>query len=208
MVRTVGGAGVGRWALAGLLLYPVMWFASLLAIATFERLILEPLGLRSEAGMVSLSIRNGLHQIVWGAAVAVAAMPIGRRLVNDLRFDITGATVLGVGLVLAAMTELLLIEFDRVRSGYFDPDHVGMAILAPPAIVAVALVVWAALAVPRPNRAPLLVLAAVAGIGFVVAMLPSVGGLADGIDPESVGLVASLLGSGGFIVIGLALARR
>ena len=207
MVRTVGGAGVGRWALAGLVLYLVMWFASLLAVATLESLILDPLG-RSEAGTVGLSIRNGLHQIAWGAAVAVAAVPIGRRLIGDLRFDITGAAVLGVGLVLAAMTELLLIEFDRVRYGYFDPEHVGMAIVAPPAIVAVALAVWAALAVPRPHRAPLLVLAAVAGIGFVIAMLPSVGGLADGIDPESLGLVASMLGSGGFIVLGLALARR
>lgn len=208
MVEEAGGSGVGRWALAGLVLYPVGWFASFLALATVERLVLEPLGLRPEAGMVSLSIRNGLHQIVWGVAVAVVAVPIGRRLVRDIRFDLAGVAVLAVGLVLAALTELLVIEFARLRYGYVDTDSVGLAILAPPAIVAVALAVWAAMAVPRPNRAALLLLAAVAALGLGLTMLPSIGGLSDGIDPESIGLAASLLGSAGFVVVGLVLARR
>lgn len=207
-VRKVGSSGVGRWALTGLLLYPVGWIGSMLAIATIERLLLDPLGIRPEAGTVSLSVRNGLHHMVWGAMVAAVAMPIGRRLVPRIRFDRRGAAVLAVGLGLAAISLFLVIEFDRERSGLFDPDHTGFAIFTAPAIVAVALAAWAAMAVPRADRAPLVLLAGLAGLGFVISLLPSLGGLSDGINPSSVPLAASLLASAAFIVVGLVAARR
>lgn len=85
---------------------------------------------------------------------------------------------------------------------------VGLAIAAPPAIVGVALAAWAALALPRPNRATLVALAAAAAVGFVLAMLPSLGGLSDGIDPESIHLVVSLVASAGFVIVAPLLARR
>ncbi len=202
------GTGVFWWTLAGLGLYPVGFVASMLVIATIEQLILDPMGIRAQAGEVSLSIRNGLHHVVWGAAVAAVAVPIGRRLVPATRFERAGVAVLAVGLVLAALAELLIIEFDRTRNGYFDPDHVGLAIAVPPAMVAVALASWAAMAIPRPSRAPLVVLAAVAAIGFVLALLPSIGGLADGIDPESIPLALCLVVSAAFVVLAPMVARR
>lgn len=208
LAHPIGGIGVGRWAVAGAVLYVVGFIASLLGIATIERLVLEPLGVRAEAGELSLSVRNGVHQAVWGLTVAAVAVPIGRRLVIGLRFDTIGVAILVVGLVLAGLIELFLNEFDRARNGMFDPDHVGLMLAAPPAIVAVALAVWAARAAPGPHRGPLLALAAVAAVGFVVAVVPSLGGVTDGIEPGSLGLAVSLLGSSGFAVLALAIARR
>ena len=200
-------SGVFWWVASGLGLFAVGWFVTLLAMALLDGYVLEPLGLRPEAGEVSLSIRNGLHQLVWGAAVAAVSIPIGRRLVPEIRFSRAGVGVLVVGLVLAAVTELLSVEFDRVRSGMFG-RHVGLAIAAPPAIGGVALAAWAALALPRPNRAALVALASAAAVGFALAMLPSLGGLSDGIDPESIPLAASLVASAGFVVLAPLIARR
>lgn len=200
--------GLAWWTLAGLGLFPVGWVASLLAIATIERLVLEPFGIRAEAGEVSLSVRNGLHQIVWGATVAAAAVPFGRGLVPGIRFRRSAAVLLAVGLVIAAATELLVIEFDRIRRGYFDPEHVGMITFAPPAIVGVALATWAAMAIPSPDRAPLVALAAIATTGFALATIPSLSGLSDGIDPESVPLAITLVVAAAFVVIAPIVARR
>lgn len=201
-------SGVFWWVASGLGLFAVGWFVTLLAMALLDRYVLEPLGLRPEAGEVSLSMRNGLHQLVWGAAVAAVSIPIGRRLVPEIRFGKAGAGVLVVGLVLAALTELLIVEFDRVRSGMFGFRHVGLAIAAPPAIVGVALAAWAALALPRSNRAALVALAAAAAVGFAIVMLPSLGGLSDGIDPESIPLAASLVASAAFVILAPLIARR
>ena len=206
--RPIGATGVGRWAVAGTVLYVVCFVASLLGIATIERLILDPLGVRAEAGELSLSIRNGVHQVVWGLAVAASAVPIGRRLVIGLRFDSIGFAVLVAGLLLAASIELFLNEVDRARNGMFDPDHVGVLLAAPPAIVAAALAGWAARAVPQPHRMPLVALTAAAAVGFVVAVIPSLGGVTDGIEPGSLGLAVSLLGGAGFVLLALVIARR
>lgn len=206
--NAAGRTGLAWWTLAGLGLFPVGWVASALAIATIERFVLEPVGLRAEAGELSLSIRNGIHQIAWGALVAAAAVPFGRGLVAGIRFRPSAAALLAVGLVIAATTQLLVFEFDRLRSGYVDADHVGMIIFAPPAIVAVALATWAAMAIPSPDRAVLIALAAIGAIGFALATIPSLPGLSDGIDPASVPLAVSLLVGAAFVVIAPVVARR
>jgi hypothetical protein len=206
--KSASRSGVFWWVLGGLGLFVVGWVVSLMAIAMVEQLVFDPLGIRAEAGEVSLSIRNGLHQLVWGVAVAAVSIPVGRGLVPEVRFSLRGAGVLVVGLTLAALCEFLIVEFDRVRSGEFGVRHVGMAIAAPPAIVGVALAAWAALALPLRNRAALVTLAAAAGAGFVLAMLPSLGGLSDGINPESIPLAACLVASAGFAVLAPLIARR
>lgn len=200
--------GIAWWTLAGLGLFPVGWVASLFAIATIELFVLEPLGLRAEAGELSLSIRNGIHQIAWGVTVAAAAVPFGRRLVAGIRFRPSAARLLAVGLVIAATTQLLVLEFARLRYGYVDTEYVGMIIFVPPAIVAVALATWAAMAIPSPDRAELIALAAIGAIGFALATVPSLGGLSDGIDPASLPLAVSLLVGAAFVVLAPIVARR
>jgi hypothetical protein len=184
--------GAALWAIAGVVLYVLGGIGSLLAIATIEHLV--P-GLREQvaSGTVGLSIQNGLHPLVWGLVVAAASTPIGRRLIEHLRFGAIGWLVLLLGLALASLTTFLVDEFVRARFGYFDPDMTGFTLFAGPALVAIALSSWAALAVPSGLGLPL-VAAAVAAVGsLALALLPGVGGLGDGMDPESLPLAGVLL---------------
>lgn len=184
--------GVALWAIAGVVLYVLAGMGSLLAIATVEGLV--P-GFRDQvaAGTVGLSIQNGLHPMVWGTLAGAASIPIGRRLVDGLRFGAAGSFVLMIGLVLAAATTFLVDEFVRARFGYFDPEMTGLTVFAGPALVAIALAAWAALAVPSGMGLPLVVATVAAVVSLGLALLPSVAGLGDGIDPESLPLAGIFL---------------
>lgn len=206
--RTVDWSGVRRWSVIGLVLYPAAGFASMLALVTIERWILEPAGLRPESGTAAWGIRLAGWIVLWGALTAVPAAWIGGRLVPGHRFKRSGALALLVGLTLAAATMFTLHEWTRARFGYFDSDFVGWAFFAAPAVVAVALCAWAALSIPRGSRGPLLVLLILAAIGFVAALVPSIGGLADGLDPRSLGLAAILLADAAFGILSMVLVRR
>ena len=185
-------SGVALWAVAGVVLYVLTGMGSLLAIATVEALV--P-GLRDQvqAGTIGLSIQNGVHPLVWGAIAAAIAMPVGRRLVPDLRFAAGGWLILALGLALAAVTTTLVNEFVRARYGDFDPDMTGFAVFAGPALVAIALAAWAALAVPSGMGLPLVAATVGAVASLALALLPSLGGLDDGINPESLPLAGVLL---------------
>lgn len=202
-------SGVSRWAAIGFGLYVVVGIASLFAVATFEGTIFGPFGIEVAAGTVGLSLRNGLHHVVWGLAVALVAVPIGRRLVPAVAFDRPlAAFVLVCGALLAGVSEFLLNEWARDRFGYFDPEYVGFAGFAPAATLAQALAAWAALSVPRASRSALLgVLLAAVG-SLALALLPSLPGVVDGIDPASIPLVIVLLLDGAFAGVALVLARR
>jgi hypothetical protein len=184
--------GVALWAIAGVVLYVLGGIGSLLAIATIEGLV--P-GLRDQvaSGTVGLSIQNALHPLVWGLLVAAAAIPIGRRLVDNLRFGAVGWFLLVLVLALAAITTLLVDEFVRARFGSFDPDMTGFTVFAGPALVAIALAVWAALAVPAGMGLPLVAATVAAAASLALALLPSLGGLDDGIDPASLPLAGVFL---------------
>jgi len=187
-----GAYGVALWTVSGLALYLLLGVASV-----FLTLIADPLlgamGLPVEAGELGLAVRNALHPPIWGLLVAAAAIPIGRRLVPGIRFSGDAWLVLLAGLLLAAVTWLLIEEFVRARMAIFDMEYVGFAILTWPALVAIALCGWAALAVPRGSNAALVVPLVLATAGLSVALLPSVAGAADGIDAENLPLAFAFL---------------
>jgi hypothetical protein len=200
-------SGVALWAVAGVVLYVLTGMGSLLAIASVEGLV-PSLSDQVQAGTIGLSIRNGVHPLVWGAIAAAIAMPVGRRLVPDLRFAAGGWLTLALGLALAAVTTTLVDEFVRVRYGMFDPDMTGFAVFAGPALVAIALAAWAALAVPSGMGLPLVAATVGAVACLALALLPSVGGLGDGINPESLPLAAVLLADVVFAVAATLLVLR
>jgi hypothetical protein len=116
--------------------------------------------------------------------------------------------MLGVGLVVATVVIALGNEFVRARYGYYDPEYQGLSFFAGPALVAVALATWAALAVPRdgilaPGAAML-----TAAAGLAMALLPSLPGTADGIDAESLPLAGAFVVGIGYAVVAAVLVVR
>jgi hypothetical protein len=205
--RIAGAAGVVLWAIAGFALYVLLGVASIFLTLVFDP-VLEAAGTRVEAGELGLSIRNALHPPVWGILVAAAAMPIGRRLVAGVRFSRAGWLVLAAGLVLATVTWLLIEEFVRSRMPSFDTEYVGFTILSYPALVAVALLGWAAAAVPRGVGGPMLVLLALAAVALAVALVPSIPGVADGIEPGNLPLAIVFMVDVAYVVGVLAICFR
>jgi len=200
---------VAAWAALGFAGYIVIGLGSLLAIATVEEAILEPLGLGGEPGTSSWGIVLASHPLVWGAATAMAAAPLGRRLIpGGLRREIRPAVVLAVGLGLAAITTYLLHEFARERYGWFDSDYVGLVVFAAPALVAIALAGWAADILPRGGTPILFVALAAAVAGLGLAILPSVPGLQDGIRASSIPLATVLAVDVAYGTASLLLAAR
>jgi hypothetical protein len=196
------------WAAAGAVIYVLAGLGSLLAFALVEGVGVIPADSQPQAGAVSLSIRNGLHQVAWGALAAAASLPLGRRLVAGLRFRPAGWVVLSVGLALAGITMFLLNELDRSRNGMFDPDHVGFAWFAAPAVIAIALAAWATLATPDRNARILAGTTVLAVSALALALLPSLPGAADGIRADGVPLVGAFLADVGFAVLATMLVVR
>ena len=201
MERSVAG-----WAAAGAVIYVLAGIVALLAFAVVERLL--PADAQPQAGAISLSIRNGLHQVAWGGLAAAVSMPLGRRLVAGLRFGPTGWLVLGVGLTLAGISMFLVNELDRSRNGMFDPDHIGIAWFAAPAVIAIALASWATLATPSRDARILAGTTVLAVSALAFALLPSVPGAADGIRPDSIPLAGAFLADVGFAVLATVLVVR
>lgn len=209
--RSTAGAAarVSTWAGAGFVLYVAIGILSLFVVAATQGFVFGPFGIEVAAGTIGLSLRNGFHHIVWTLSVAGLAVPLGRRLVPGARFaSPTGLILLIVGSALAGATEFLINEWARDRFMYYDPEYVGFAGFAPAAIVAVAAAAWAARCLPRRSRATLLIVLGLAVAGFGIAVLPSIGGLGDGIDPGSIPLASTLLADGAFAVIAVVIARR
>jgi hypothetical protein len=185
-----GLSGVAVWAIAGFLLFVLGGMAMLFVGLSIGEAVLASMGIESHAGTQGLSIRNSFHPIAWGAFVLAAAAPLGFRLVPGLRFRATGWMVVVLGLLLATVTTYLGIESVRARVGIFDPEYQGFSFFAGPALVAIALAGWAALAVPGRRGTPLGVTALIAVAGLAVALLPSVGSAADGIDSTNLPLAS------------------
>ncbi|HXG26039.1 MAG TPA: hypothetical protein VNL94_04195 [Candidatus Binatia bacterium] len=193
--------GPALWTMAGLVLYIVGGLVSLLALSLVDGILLAPFGLAAQAGELGLSVRNGLHAIAWGLLTIAVAAPLGRRLIPGIRFRSVGWSMLAVGLVLAAVVVVLGAEFVRARYGVYDPEYQGLSFFAGPALVAVALATWAALAVPRdgivvPGAAML-----TAGAGLAMSLLPSLPGAADGVQVESLPIVLAFLAGVGYTVV-------
>ena len=201
--------GTVLWTVAGLVLYVLIGTASLFVSLGIAGFVLGTNGIDTAAGTHGLSIRNAAHPIVWGLAVAAASVPVGRRLVDGLRFSTAAWCVLVLGLVLATVTTYLVAEFVRTRYGVFDPEYAGFSFFAGPAVVAIALAAWATLATPRGNGIVLAGATVAAAAGLALALLPSVGGAADGVDASSIPIVAAFTADGifGAAATLLALAR-
>jgi hypothetical protein len=143
-----------------------------------------------------------LHPIAWGViAAAVAAWLGGRLLPGAVLIGPGPAANLGVALALAALTTYLLHEFVRARYGWFDPEYAGLAIFAPSALVAIGLAGWAAAAIDRGRRGPLIVAQVGALIALAIALLPSLPGAADGIRASSIPLAAVFVLDAGFAFV-------
>ena len=84
----------------------------------------------------------------------------------------------------------------------------GFAVFAGPALVAIALAAWAALAVPSGMGLPLVAATVGAVASLALALLPSLGGLDDGINPESLPLAGVLLADVVFAVAATLLVLR
>lgn len=206
--------GPGLWTLSGFVLYILGGLGSLLAIAWLESFVIGPLllaprGIDTGAGTLGLSVRNGLHAIAWGLLVVAIAAPLGRRLVAGIRFTAAGWITLAVGLGIAAVVTMLGAEFVRARYGVYDPEYQGLSFFVGPAVVAVALATWAALAVPGdgvlvPGAAVL-----TATVGLAMSLLPSVPGASDGLRAESMPLVGAFVVALGYgVVAALLIVRR
>jgi len=186
-----GGSSV--WALAGFALYVVIGAGSIIPTALILDPVLDALGAPAEAGLPGLSIRNAAHPIVWGLLVALSSAPIGRRLVGGLRISGRGNVLLGIGLGLAAITWFLIQEFVRARFQYVDSEYVGVSFFAWPAVVAIGLSGWAALAIPDGRARPLIACAILAAAALGIAILPSSAGAADGVEPGNVPLALAFV---------------
>jgi hypothetical protein len=206
--RNGGLSGPLLWAIAGFALYLLGGAGSILVTAIVADPVLEAAGFRVEAGELGLSVRNALQPLVWGGLVAAVSVPVGRRLIDSIRFSLGGWVILGSGLLLASVTWFLGQEFVRARFGYFDPGGVGVSFFAWPALVAVALCGWAVLAVRRGAAAPLVILLVLAAIGLAIALLPSVAGASDGVDAASVPLALTFLVDVAYAILLLMLAFR
>ena len=191
--RRFGIAGQTAWALAGFGLYIAGAFGAIFIVVLVEQLVLVPLGVRVEAGHAGLSIRNALHPLAWGGLVAALAMPVGRRLVPEVRFSPAGWLVLVSGLTLGALTLLLVFEWVRARFGYLDTEYVGSSLYVWPAMVAIALAGWATLAAPPGRRIVLSAATMVAIAGLGASLFPSVAGAADGIEAGSIPLAGAFV---------------
>jgi hypothetical protein len=200
--------GPALWTIAGFVLYVLGGLGSLLVFALLESTVLDGLGLRPTSGELSLSLRNGMHALAWGLVAAAAAAPLGRRLIPDIRFHRQSTAMLALGLSLAAVITLLVNEYGRSRYGYFDPDAVGIAFFAGPALIAVALGTWAALAVGRDGVLMPGAAALTAVCGLALAMLPSVPGATDGIASESVPLAAGFVAAAAYGGLATAMIVR
>jgi hypothetical protein len=200
--------GPALWTIAGFVLYVLAGMGSILLLYPIERFLLEPFGLRPEAGTLAFSVRNGIHALVWGVLVVAVAAPLGRRLVAGIRFSTAGWTMLGVGLALAMVVVALGAEFVRARYGYYDPEAQGLSFFAGPALVAVALATWAALAVPRdavlvPGATML-----TATAGLAMSLVPSLPGAADGFDGESLPIVGAFVVAVAYVGVASVLVVR
>lgn len=191
------------WALVGFVLYVAAGPATLFAIAAASDALLRPLGLAAEPGSTSWGLYLASQPLAWGITTAMLAGWLGRRLIPGLATEASGPIlVLGLGLALAATTTFALHEWVRARYELFDPEYAGPVIFAAPALVAVALGGWATLAMPRHLRRPVESLLLAATTGFVIATLPTLGGLTDGLAVSSRPL-AMVLGLDGLFVLAL-----
>lgn len=200
---------VALWTGSLAAIYLASGVVALLLVATVEAVVLDPLGLRPEPGTPAWGSRLALATLLWGGLAAVAGGWLGRRLVRVLvptRERAVG--VLVVGVILAATTMYALHEFVRARYALFDPEYAGLALLAVPALVAVALAAWAAAALPARRRWPLTSGVLLAGAGFAAATLPSLPGIADGVSPSGLVFGACLAADavfvGAMVVLGIA----
>jgi hypothetical protein len=196
------------WTVVGCVLYVLGAMASILAIGLFENLFLQPFGLRPEAGTFALSLQNGIHDVAWGALVAAIAVPLGRRIVPGIRFRWQGTTMLAMGLLIAAAATSLGNEFVRARFGMYDPDGQGLTVFSGPAIVAVALATWAALAVPASAAIAPAVAALAAAASLAVSLLPSLPGLDDGINDANIPLAIAFSFGIAYAILAVVLVAR
>jgi hypothetical protein len=185
-----GGWSITAWTAAGVVLYGLGFLAAFGVIAAAE-VPLRAVGLAPEAGTLGLSLQNAAWIAVWGLLAAAGAMWVGRRIAPRPQISGLGLAFLVVGLGLAAASELCIDEFVRAWAGEYDPEYVGLSVVIPPAVIAVALAAWAALALPRDARVPVSVLGLVAALGLAVALASNLPGVVDGIAPGHLPIAAA-----------------
>ncbi len=196
-------ANRGRWAWAAV--STIGYVASALGAILIAVGIFARMGLLAFAEPQAHGVGLALWSLVWGIFSAFVVVGAARLLLDTPSRISPGAiTVLGSGLLVAALTQYTLHDWVVAKFGYYDAEYIGWTIGLPGAVVAVAVAGFAAWAAPRPADAlpPLIALAlAAAGVGFIV--LSNVGGLADGIRPSSVPL-AIMVGAAGVFTFGVA----
>jgi hypothetical protein len=192
-------ASRGRWAWAAIstLGYVATGFAALVVIST-----LEGLGLLAFAEPKVHGVGLALQVALWGVLAALIVVASARLLLGAaLRAGAGAISLVGAGLVVAALTQYVLYDWVMAKFGYYVPEYIGWTIGLPAAIVAVSVAGFSVIAVPDRSTVlpPLIALAtAAAGVGFIVAS--NVGGLTDGIRPASVPLAIMVGAAGAFTV--------
>ena len=202
------GTGIALWALAGFVLYLVGGLVMLFASLMLAEAVLGMLRIDWSSGTIGLSIRNATHPIGWAGFVVAVAIPLGARLVPGLRFGARSWIALVAGIALATVTTFLDIEFVRASHGVYDFEYGGWTGLAGPALVAIALAGWAALAIPSASSRVLDGLTIAAGVGLIALLLPSVAGALDGIDPANIPIAIAFIADAIYAAVVAALVGR
>jgi hypothetical protein len=163
---------VAVWVASFFVAFTVLAGASMIGL-----LVPDVGGLRTE-----LAVLLGLYGILAASGALAAARLVFRRWPAVGARD---AIVPLIGLALAMAVELGLHAWTTSRFTYYDWDMVGWTALLSFMLVALAVATLAVLVAPRGSALPPLV-AQVAGamlVGLIV--LSNVGGITDGVEPES-----------------------
>jgi hypothetical protein len=129
-------------------------------------------------------------------------------MVAGIRFGWPGTAMLAGGLVIAAAATTLGDEFVRARFDVYEPRAMGLTLFTGPAIVAVGLATWAALAVPASGAIVPALAALAAAACLALSLLPSVPGLDDGIDATSIPLVLAFTVGIAYATLAVVLVAR
>ena len=191
-----------QWAALSVVAWIASFFTAFLLMAaarTLGLLVGDPFGLRVDLGFLL-----ALHGLLAAGGVLGAGRLVFERLpLPDARHLVLPAA----GLALAIAVELGLHEWAEARFGYYDAEMVCWTAGLSLALVALAVATFATQVAPRSSALPPLLAQVAAATIVALIALSNVGGITNGIEPESwplailVGLAAAY--ATGAVVIGV-----
>lgn len=195
------------WLAGSAIVFVLAGLSSLFLAVGLEALVLVPSGLVAGAGSFTHGLVLAAHVALWGIIAGSVVVATGRIVLPESRpLGSRNVFVFGLGVTLAAGTELALHEWARSRFAYFEPQLVGITSLLPAVILAHACL-WAAAAVAtRAWRALPVVGIGATSLAIFVIVAANVPGAGDGIRPGSVPLASAIAVSIAYVALTSAIA--